>query len=454
MGPERADFQLLAGTVDLLFEVREPVDLMRRFLEHIAEAFRAEAGFVLLRRAESLPELTLFGLRAEDVDRLAAELEAALLSTTNGCRVWRPTRKGEARRWARALGAILPDDGDLPGLVALLSTRPDAFDATDDPALLAILARHAAAAIRLGKLRIEANQQADRLAVQADELERVRRALERHSQEIERSLADRSRFFAAISHELRTPINAVIGYAELLEQGILGELAPAQREAVGKIGASAAQLLALIDDTLDLSKIEAGRMTVRRDRVDLRALVAEAVTGVEVAARKKGLALHTRIIDPLPVVETDPARVRQVLLNLLSNAVKFTEAGSVTLEVRHIPDATAGGASPGCGPGTDGWIAITVDDTGQGIPRDQIERIFGEFVQLPPASGESKGTGLGLAISSRIARLLGGDLTVESEEGVRSTFTFYLPCPAPALPANASTENQGTHATPDPRPAP
>jgi signal transduction histidine kinase len=288
---------------------------------------------------------------------------------------------------------------------------------------------------RLARSADLARRRAERLAVRATELERIRAALEGHSREVEQSLARRSRFFASVSHELRTPINAILGYNDLLRQGIYGALSEEQREVIEKVSSSAWQLLRLVDDTLDLARLEAGKLTLLRRSVDLAALAAEAVAAVEVAARQKGLTFRLERGDPVPEVHTDPGRVRQILLNLLSNAVKFTDEGEVALEVRHLPTPTIPPA-PASPPGRDGWIAVTVRDTGSGIPSEQLGAIFQEFVQLPRPRGGALGTGLGLAIASRIARLLGGQLSAESELGVRSAFTLFLPCPAPPLEAD------------------
>ncbi|MFW5951887.1 MAG: sensor histidine kinase, partial [Gemmatimonadota bacterium] len=225
----------------------------------------------------------------------------------------------------------------------------------------------------------------------------------------ERAMSERSRFFASLSHELRTPINAVIGYNHLLQEQIFGDLSEKQKDALEKANRSAQHLLELVDDILDISKIEAGKVEVVTDEVDLAALARDTATSVQIQARKKGIELRVQTPAEL-LVETDSARVRQILLNLLSNAVKFTQEGSVTLRLLD----------------SDGVVALEVEDTGPGIAPEDQERVFDEFEQAGPGS-DSSGTGLGLAISRRLAELLGGDLELESEPGAGSTFTLTLP---------------------------
>jgi signal transduction histidine kinase len=228
-------------------------------------------------------------------------------------------------------------------------------------------------------------------------------------------LRAKERFFAQMSHELRTPVNAVLGYSTLLSEGAGGALPPPAAEMVGRIAHSAQHLRALVDDLLDLGRLDAGKMRLAMEEVPLPALVRDALTAVEPQARAKGLALVVEAAD-VPRVRTDVTRVRQIVLNLASNAVKFTDHGAVTVTLeRHGPDA----------------VAVRVADTGVGIAGKDLERVFDEFVQVGAAHG---GTGLGLAISLRLARLLGGDLTVRSAPARGSCFTLTLP----ATPAAAA----------------
>ncbi|HZG42240.1 MAG TPA: HAMP domain-containing sensor histidine kinase, partial [Longimicrobium sp.] len=264
---------------------------------------------------------------------------------------------------------------------------------------------------------------------------RLHRAVASRSRELEAAYAQLSelsrvkeRFFATMSHELRTPINAVKGYSDLLLDGLGGELMPQARRYVEHSRTAALALLSLINDLLDFAKIEAGKMEVARDPASVREMVSQSVAVVEPMARQKGLRVDAGPLEGLPILFTDRKRVVQVLTNLLSNAVKFTDEGSVTVSARHLPEEPDEGAvaEPRW------WLELRVADTGRGIAPGDLDRVFAEYEQV----AGSDGTGLGLPISRKLARLLGGDLTVESDLGVGSTFVLRIPAPPPrALPS-------------------
>ncbi|MDZ7374529.1 MAG: ATP-binding protein [candidate division KSB1 bacterium] len=221
----------------------------------------------------------------------------------------------------------------------------------------------------------------------------------------------KSQFLSNVSHELRTPLNAILGYTQhVLQQD--RSLSEDSRESLRRVIASGRQLLQLINDLLDLSKIEAGRLEINRQPVDLRKLVLGCLATIEPGAREKGLQLRLELPAGSRRVHTDPLRLQQILLNLLSNAVKFTDQGEVLLRVRE----------------DERWLAIDVVDSGIGIDPAYHEVIFESFRQVDGSpTRKAGGTGLGLAISRKLARLLGGDLTVESEPGKGSTFTLRIP---------------------------
>jgi signal transduction histidine kinase len=215
-----------------------------------------------------------------------------------------------------------------------------------------------------------------------------------------------------MSHELRTPLNAVIGFSEVLTEGMFGELNEKQDEYLKDIHASGQHLLSLINDILDLSKIEAGRMELVVTDFDLSMAIDNALTLVRVRAVRRSIALHTTVDERLGHTQGDERKIRQVLLNLLSNAIKFTPEGG-RIDV---------GAKP-----IDGSIEVSVSDTGVGIaPHDQ-EAVFEEFRQVGTADKKVEGTGLGLALSRKFIELHGGKIWVKSQIGEGSTFTFTVP---------------------------
>jgi signal transduction histidine kinase len=235
----------------------------------------------------------------------------------------------------------------------------------------------------------------------------------------------KSEFLALMSHELRTPLNAVIGYADLLQLGIGGTLTDDQHRHVTRIRLSGQHLLGLVNEVLDLARVESGRLTLHTGVGDARRVTEAAFMLVHPIAESRGITLTSNaalIEDTL--FDGDEDRVRQVLVNLLNNAVKFTpRGGHVRLEVGAAERAPAHSNLMGSGP----WTYFRVDDTGRGIPRDKLGAIFDPFVQVEQGHTRSQdGSGLGLTISRRLARLMNGDLLVASETGHGSSFTLWL----------------------------
>ena len=269
------------------------------------------------------------------------------------------------------------------------------------------------------------------------------RELERLSAELLRANRAKSEFLANVSHELRTPLNAIVGFVDLLRDGVYGELAPRQVAPVDRIAASASHLRQLVDQVLDLAKMTAGRLEVHPELIVLRSFVLDVASDVESLTSERGLSLSISVGATLPRVRTDPTHLRQILVNLMGNAVKYTVSGGIAVRARLVGSGaeTSGrqaritpSSSPVVTPRppdpTRTWIALQVADTGIGIAAADHQRIFEEFEQVNAGSrGDSinRGTGLGLAISRRLARLLGGDITVESELGKGSTFTLWIP---------------------------
>lgn len=231
----------------------------------------------------------------------------------------------------------------------------------------------------------------------------------------------KSRFLATISHELRTPLNAIVGYSDLLAQGVHGPLTEKQSGCVARIRASGHHLAALVDDVLDLSRIESGGLSISRTEVPLGPTVAEALDMVRHQAAEQGAEIISRVDPDEPAACLgDPDRTRQILVNLLSNAVKFGGAnGRVEVRCRLQASRPDGAEGP--------WRALDVEDTGPGIAADQRTRIFEPFVQVDDsATRTTGGAGLGLAISRQLARIMEGDLTVESQPGDGARFTLWL----------------------------
>lgn len=247
---------------------------------------------------------------------------------------------------------------------------------------------------------------------------RLREEAEARRDEIQRITESRARLMRGFSHDVKNPLGAADGYLQILELGIDDPLTPKQAERVASARRSIGAALSLIEDLLELARAESGRLTVEAEPVDLREVLADAVEQYRAQAENKGLSLEIEAPADLPPIVSDSARIRQVASNLLSNAVKFTERGGVIVRVERRAD----GDAPVPGP----CIAIHVRDTGPGIPADQQPLLFEEFARLR-TGGDRRGAGIGLAISRRIARALGGEITVESEVGRGSTFTLWLP---------------------------
>jgi PAS domain S-box-containing protein len=263
------------------------------------------------------------------------------------------------------------------------------------------------------------------------ESEAARREAEAARKTAEAANRAKAEFLATMSHELRTPLNAIGGYAELMEMGIRGPVTDEQRQDLGRIQQSQRHLLGLVDEVLDLAKVDAGALRVESAAVRAGDTVDAALALVRPQAAAKGLTLSETCggAADRPYLGDEP-RVRQVLVNLLANAIKFTATGGQVAIGCALTDAPPAGRTLVAGTP---YVALRVEDTGMGIPEEQRETIFEPFTQLEhgtsPYTRPTGGTGLGLAISRRLARLMGGDLTVESRMGRGSVFTLWLPTP-------------------------
>jgi signal transduction histidine kinase len=250
-------------------------------------------------------------------------------------------------------------------------------------------------------------------AVIAIQNARLFREIQEKSAQLEVANKHKSDFLANMSHELRTPLNAIIGFSEVLSERMFGEVNEKQAEYLKDIHESGRHLLSLINDILDLSKIEAGRMELELSSFDLPGAVSNAMTLVRERAQRHGIQLALEMDPGLGELQADERKVKQILLNLLSNAVKFTpDGGKVDVSTRKV----------------DGRIEIAVRDTGIGIAPEDHAAVFEEFKQVGrDYTRKAEGTGLGLALTKRLVELHGGEISLESEPGRGSTFTVKLP---------------------------
>jgi PAS domain S-box-containing protein len=278
------------------------------------------------------------------------------------------------------------------------------------------------AALELELQQEQLREQAVELEVRAEHMDALNHELRARGVELERQreVAEeanraKSNFLAVMSHELRTPLNAIAGYVQLMEMAIYGPVTTAQLEALDRVGRSQKHLLRLINDVLNLARIEAGRVEFMLEDVDLGLLMADVTPMVEPQMGAKGLSLRVKVA-PGAVARADREKVQQIVINLLSNAIKFTPEGG---RVRVDAARTLAGS---------GVVMLRVADTGIGIPPEKQASVFDPFVQVDMSrTRRSEGSGLGLAISRDLALGMGGDLSVESAPGVGSTFTLTLP---------------------------
>ncbi len=411
---------------------------------YAGERARAEVNRALLRAAEVLTSTLDPAEVMERIVSLAGELvgaDGAGLTLLAG-------EKGEEIRIAVAAGLLQPLRG-LGGAFAGSLTEaafqrgtPTALSASDPDGHVAMgwmrrlgVEHYAVLPLRAGEERLGmlglvrgpdrppfTGQELATLALLGDQAAlAVRNArLYEGAQEASRA---KSEFVAVMSHELRTPLNALAGFSSLLEEGIYGPVTDEQREALRRMRSAREHLMALIDQVLDVARVEAGTRRARPEPVDLPALVRNVCDALRGAVDARGLSLDVQLDDDVPVVQTDPGMVRQILTNLVGNALKFSEHGGISVRLHACEDD----------------VCVEVADTGPGIAPELQERVFEPFFQVDPSTTRLQGgVGLGLALSREFAGLLGGTLTLRSEPGHGSTFTLRLPLSAEAAPVDAA----------------
>ena len=300
------------------------------------------------------------------------------------------------------------------GVLALGAAQPFTANARN---VISAIAPSLAVALANASANERVAEQTRRLSEQNELLEDQRSRIARANRELQRASALKDRFLASVSHELRTPMTVILGFTGALLKGGQGNLNAQQRESLERVQRNAKLLLGLINDVLDISKIEAGKVEIHRQRVFLPTLARQIETDYREAARSKGLTLQCEIAPGIDSVTSDPERVMQIIANLVGNALKFTERGSIT--VRFEPRDQ------------DSW-AIVVSDTGIGIPQEEQSTIFEEFRQGEGVEHRGRGgTGLGLAIVKKLAAVLGGTVEIQSAAGEGSRFTVVLPRKVP-----------------------
>jgi PAS domain S-box-containing protein len=298
-------------------------------------------------------------------------------------------------------GTILSEQGELMWVVTILHDLTEAIEKA-----------------KLYEQLKQASVQLERKVQEATaELAEQNELLRRQHIELEQASALKSQFLANMSHEFRTPLNAILGYTHMLLNNVTGPVTEPQRKSLTRIDSNSRHLLALINDILDITRIEAGRMPLNATSFGIGELFEEVQAELEPIIKRSNLSVTTRMRGTVPSIRSDRQKVKQIVLNLLSNALKFTPAGSVKMTASFDKRARQ--------------VAISVKDTGVGIPFADQAKVFEDFRQLDssPARGYG-GTGLGLSICRRLANILGGSIGLESEPGKGSTFTLWLPAKA------------------------
>jgi signal transduction histidine kinase len=295
-------------------------------------------------------------------------------------------------------GKVMTEAGELTAVVTILHDRTEALER----------------ARLFEQLKIASDELQMRVQAATAELAQQNELLRRQALELEQASRLKSQFLANMSHEFRTPLNAILGYTHMLLQGVAGELLPSVKRQLQRIDSNGRHLLTIINEILDITRIEAGAMPVQIAEFDLNELVPEVMAELDPVIARSKLVVTPRLHPAMPAVESDRQKVKQIVVNLLSNALKFTHQGSIQIVVGYHEKER--------------MTSISVTDTGIGIAPEHHSRVFEDFRQVDDSpSRQYGGTGLGLAICRRLAQALGGRITLNSNLGEGSTFTLVIP---------------------------
>lgn len=393
--PERRSEQLrrLTELSRALTDTHSVDDLLRLGVSRAADMLGAETALLMLADGEGLLRVrAAFGVEEGLLERFQEPLDETLIHRLQGL-LGRPLQES-------FLGVPLVVHGGVTGLLALV--RPSGEPCSEEEEwLLSAVADQLAVAMENSRLEEEVKS----------ERERRIQAVEGAGEADEA----KDRALATLSHDLRSPLNAIDSFAELMEMEILGPVSERQREALARIRMSGRHLLAVLENVLEMARLNAGVSRVEVGTVGAGEVTEEAVLIVRHVAESRGQSLLVESADPV-LVEADPNRLRQVLVNLVGNAIKYTQAGG-TIRLRVSQREDAG----------ERWAFISVSDTGPGIPPEKLQAIFEPYYRIhEPGSEEADGAGLGLAISRELVRQMNGDIAVESEVGKGSTFSVRL----------------------------
>ncbi len=392
-------------------EIRAERDRLNLLIDSVADPIIVtdQEGEISLMNNPAERLFTVVPGSGEDAQRIVRANDAHFTSFVSGLLStgWETTRRGEIALMDPNTGKLVPVEalaakmlsevGELTAIVTILHDRTEAIERND----------------LYEQLKMASEELEGKVGEATAELANQNELLRRQALELEQASAAKSQFLANVSHELRTPLNAILGYAAMTLQGVSGELSAPQRRNLSRIDANARHLLTLINEILDITRIEAGRMPIQIVAFNLSDLVREVTTELEPIIAKSRLQVVCKLPSDLPALRTDRQKVKQILVNLLSNALKFTQKGSITIKAQLVGRHT---------------VSVAVIDTGIGIPKIDHVKIFEDFRQVDSTPRRAYGgTGLGLSICRRLTTMLRGTLKVESKLGHGSTFTLTLP---------------------------